>query len=79
MSLSLSPPLKRAKLEYTSEPPVADEDVVPADFAKEQEDLESEVDDDHCSICLQAFVDRTVIPSCSHEFCFECILVWSGE
>ena len=37
-------------------------------------------EDDHlnCSICLQPLVDRTLIPSCSHEFCFECILVWTG-
>lgn len=32
----------------------------------------------NCSICLQHLADRTVIPSCSHEFCFECILVWTG-
>jgi hypothetical protein len=34
---------------------------------------------DHCVICLQPLVDRTVIPTCSHEFCFECILIWAGE
>jgi len=31
-----------------------------------------------CSICLQTVVDRTVIPKCSHEFCFECLLIWTG-
>lgn len=33
---------------------------------------------DHCTICLQAFLDRTIIPTCTHEFCFECILMWAG-
>lgn len=35
-------------------------------------------DEEQCSICLQALVDRTIIPTCAHEFCFECILVWTG-
>lgn len=34
---------------------------------------------DQCSICLQPMADRTLIPTCSHEFCFECLLVWTGE
>ncbi|KAG2131196.1 hypothetical protein BD769DRAFT_1355369 [Suillus cothurnatus] len=34
---------------------------------------------DHCVICLQPLVDRTVIPTCSHEFCFECILIWAEQ
>lgn len=34
--------------------------------------------EDNCSICLHPVVDRTVIPKCSHEFCFECLLVWTG-
>ena len=38
-----------------------------------QEDSE-----DSCSICLHSIADRTVIPKCSHEFCFECLLVWTG-
>lgn len=42
------------------------------------DDLESE-DVDHCSICLQAFRDRSVLPKCAHEFCFECISIWTGE
>jgi hypothetical protein len=37
------------------------------------------LEEDNCSICLQQVVDRTVIPTCSHEFCFECLLVWSGS
>lgn len=43
-------------------------------------DDEPEVDpEEMCSICLQQVEDRTVIPKCSHEFCFECLLVWTGE
>ena len=42
-------------------------------------ELDAEVDEDHCAICLQAIVDRTLIPECSHEFCFECLMIWSGE
>lgn len=34
---------------------------------------------DHCSICLQPVIDRTVLPVCAHEFCFECIIVWTGQ
>jgi E3 ubiquitin-protein ligase Topors len=29
--------------------------------------------DNQCSICLQRLTDRTLIPRCSHEFCFECL------
>ena len=42
-------------------------------------ELDAEVDEDHCTICLQAVVDRALIPECSHEFCFECLMIWSGE
>nr|GAT61208.1 RING finger domain protein [Mycena chlorophos] len=35
-------------------------------------------DEDRCSICLQSMLDRTVVPICSHEFCFDCLLVWTG-
>ncbi|KAG1769051.1 hypothetical protein EV702DRAFT_1142713 [Suillus placidus] len=34
---------------------------------------------DHCVICLESLVDRTVIPTCSHEFCFECISIWAEQ
>ncbi|KAK0439702.1 uncharacterized protein EV420DRAFT_1486225 [Desarmillaria tabescens] len=36
-------------------------------------------DEDNCSICLQPLVDRTVVPTCSHEFCFDCLVVWTGQ
>jgi len=34
--------------------------------------------DNQCSICLQQLTDRTLIPRCSHEFCFECLVIWTG-
>lgn len=40
---------------------------------------EIEEDVGQCSICLQGLIDRTVLPLCAHEFCFECILLWSSE
>lgn len=42
------------------------------------EDDSDEFDGDHCSICLQLYNDRTVIPDCSHEFCYDCIVTWTG-
>ncbi|KAK0468835.1 hypothetical protein IW261DRAFT_1517090 [Armillaria novae-zelandiae] len=38
-----------------------------------------EEEEDNCSICLQDLVDRTVIPTCSHEFCFDCLVVWTEQ
>lgn len=68
---SSSPPPKRIKRESTS--PKAE---IGDDF-----DLgpEIEVDEDHCTICLQPIADRAVIPACSHEFCFECLMIWSRK
>ncbi len=45
---------------------------------EEESELEDEMDDDHCSICLQLFTDRAILPDCAHEFCFECIIKWTG-
>jgi hypothetical protein len=43
-------------------------------------DTEQDEDDvDRCSICLNDFHDRAVLPTCSHEFCFECITIWTGS
>ncbi|KAI0313519.1 hypothetical protein OF83DRAFT_1165561 [Amylostereum chailletii] len=67
MDVEHSPPLKRIKLE--------DEKIVVIDTASAEVDS----DGDHCTICLQDIVDRTVIPVCSHEFCFECIMVWAEQ
>lgn len=47
--------------------------------AKNEELADEEVDEDQCAICLQPIVDRTVVPTCSHEFCFECLMVWSEQ
>ncbi|KAI0338787.1 hypothetical protein BDW22DRAFT_1337477 [Trametopsis cervina] len=52
---------------YKPEPPP----VVPQDT--------DDSDEEHCSICLQPLSDRTIIPACSHEFCFECLLVWTEQ
>lgn len=68
-----SPPLKRVKLEQS--PTLATEPQLDAVGAEDTEDA----DGDHCSICLQPYADRTVIPTCSHEFCFECLLIWTGK
>lgn len=86
-------PSKRIKLEESHSPepasiPIKSEykgasarNAIDVDSGEETDRrLDVEEDDQHnCSICLQPLVDRTVIPSCSHEFCFECILVWSGK
>jgi hypothetical protein len=69
---SATPPPKRPKLELVS-PKIEDGD--PALVLEP----ETEVDEDHCTICLQAIADRAVIPTCSHEFCFECLMIWSGK
>ena len=80
-TLSCSPPSKRLKLEPLSrttpnqtfgtydEKLLNDEETIHEDGSE---------NDHQCSICLQAILDRTVMPTCSHEFCFECLLVWSG-
>lgn len=36
------------------------------------------VDLERCTICLEPFFDRTILPVCAHEFCFTCILRWAG-
>ena len=43
----------------------------------EHEEIAEE--EEQCTICLQPIVDRTLVPTCSHEFCFECLMVWSGK
>ncbi|PSR77428.1 hypothetical protein PHLCEN_2v7859 [Hermanssonia centrifuga] len=70
---------KRIKLEDTSdvERPFGE----PNQGHLEEDDYgdPDETDADHCSICLQPVSDRTVIPACSHDFCFECLLVWTEQ
>ncbi|KAF8198181.1 hypothetical protein K438DRAFT_1717825 [Mycena galopus ATCC 62051] len=84
MTHSRSPPPKRVKLE--SPPPafIKSEPDAPQDERQldpeELEELEDEEEDEErCSICLQEVVDRTVVPVCSHEFCFDCLLVWTKQ
>ncbi|KIY70913.1 hypothetical protein CYLTODRAFT_160952 [Cylindrobasidium torrendii FP15055 ss-10] len=36
-------------------------------------------DVESCSICLHTYKDRAIVPTCSHEFCFGCILEWSEQ
>jgi Ring finger domain len=43
------------------------------------DDDDESIDNPNCTICLQRIIDRTVIPICSHEFCFECIRLWSDQ
>ncbi|KAI0656032.1 hypothetical protein C8Q70DRAFT_922141 [Cubamyces menziesii] len=69
-----SPPQKRIKLEPEPEPPLTS----PSEGLEAAEELEGH-DGEHCSICLQPYSDRTVIPICSHEFCFECLLIWTDQ
>ncbi|KAF5320105.1 hypothetical protein D9611_010380 [Ephemerocybe angulata] len=68
------PNSKRAKVEHGTESVAAAEEAENGlDDVDNDEDAE-----DNCSICLHRVEDRTVIPNCSHEFCFECLLVWIG-
>ncbi|KAJ7123880.1 hypothetical protein C8R43DRAFT_1135918 [Mycena crocata] len=73
MSRSSTPPAKRVKLE--SPTLIKLEDGVQDESKPEEEELEG----DRCSICLQEVADRTVVPVCAHEFCFDCLIVWTGQ
>ncbi|KAH9974896.1 hypothetical protein BGW80DRAFT_1108643, partial [Lactifluus volemus] len=42
-------------------------------------ELDEDHDEEHCTICLHAFVDRTLVPTCSHEFCFDCLMIWCDQ
>ncbi|KDR66930.1 hypothetical protein GALMADRAFT_232322 [Galerina marginata CBS 339.88] len=80
------PPAKRIKLE-DSTPDIADSQPVEsaendpdiADPGVTEEAVRAEDNENNCSICLHTIVDRTVIPKCSHDFCFECLLVWTEQ
>ena len=77
--MSSPPTAKRIKLEeFESQDKLHELDTA-TDIVDEDESEKHNVDNENnCSICLQLVVDRTVIPKCSHEFCFECLLVWTG-
>jgi hypothetical protein len=74
-SRSKSPPSKRVKLEPGLPTEVEQTPNAEGSNAHHEDEDESAL---QCSICLQETVDRTVIPTCSHEFCFDCISLWSG-
>ena len=73
-----SPPTKRIKLEEDNDTTLFDHVSDSLHQGAKAED-DSDIEGEHCSICLQPMSDRTVIPACSHEFCFECLLVWTGQ
>uniref|UniRef100_A0A6G3MJ97 E3 ubiquitin-protein ligase Topors (Trinotate prediction) n=1 Tax=Henneguya salminicola TaxID=69463 RepID=A0A6G3MJ97_HENSL len=31
---------------------------------------------DNCCICLSPILRRSILPECTHEFCFKCIAMW---
>ncbi|KAJ7722640.1 hypothetical protein DFH07DRAFT_759867 [Mycena maculata] len=78
MSRSRTPPAKRVKLESPNTPTVVKSENREPPLEPEEEVLEEE-EEDRCSICLQDVVDRTVVPICAHEFCFDCLVVWTGQ
>lgn len=65
---------KRIKLEDKA----IDDDLLPSHDDLEGVEPNQDDSENSCSICLHSIADRTVIPKCSHEFCFECLLVWTG-
>jgi Zinc finger, C3HC4 type (RING finger) len=70
---------KRIKLDPSSEPLLSDTTKEePDNHGPDTVDGEDE-NGESCSICLSNLEDRTVIPTCSHEFCFECLVVWTGN
>ncbi|KAJ7242354.1 hypothetical protein B0H12DRAFT_849431 [Mycena haematopus] len=79
MTSSRSPPSKRVKLESPPTTFIKSEPDAPEEPQLEPEELEEEEDEDRCSICLQEVVDRTVVPVCAHEFCFDCLIVWTEQ
>ncbi|KAF8829719.1 hypothetical protein HHX47_DHR2000139 [Lentinula edodes] len=78
-SRSSSPPIKRLKLESLS-PGL--QGTIEQQNQELNEDilLPDELNEDHCAICLQEVVDRTMIPICSHDlFCFDCLMIWTEQ
>ncbi|KAF8151533.1 hypothetical protein B0H34DRAFT_664977 [Crassisporium funariophilum] len=76
-----SPQVKRIKLEDISPKSKNLQKEGLVQLIAEPVELESdhEEEENSCSICLHSIADRTVIPKCSHEFCFECLLVWTEQ
>ncbi|PFH53617.1 hypothetical protein AMATHDRAFT_137517 [Amanita thiersii Skay4041] len=65
---SSTPPPKRAKVESSS-----------LVVSSKGVDVNVDQNENQCSICLQEIVDRTVVPTCSHDFCFECLVIWTRQ
>lgn len=39
----------------------------------------NDLNEDHCIICFQTVIDKTIL-LCSHDaFCFECMVIWTSE
>lgn len=78
--MDTSPSPKRVKLDASELDD--DRDSVPKREETERDEIDLEQPDEeeaeHCAICLQSFLDKTIIPACAHEFCFDCLLLWSG-
>ncbi|KAH8827760.1 hypothetical protein DL96DRAFT_1600205 [Flagelloscypha sp. PMI_526] len=74
---SEEPPPKRVRL--SQEPAEHEPNGQTTPNLPTEAEAEEEEEEDNCSICLHPYNDRTLIPTCSHEFCFECILVWSEQ
>lgn len=68
---------KRVKLDPDS--PSRAEVINDAGKDPEADEVLDEDDEDRCAICLQSTIDRTLLPQCSHEFCFDCVILWTGE
>jgi hypothetical protein len=78
-----SPPFKRPKLgshPSSPRPTLTTDASVDLDVIDQNTTSEAiDVAQDSCSICLQSLLDPTLIPTCSHEFCFECLLPWCEQ
>ncbi|KAK7436196.1 hypothetical protein VKT23_019272 [Stygiomarasmius scandens] len=73
-SRSQSPPAKKPRLESDeNHTGTLDE---PQNI---EEDVPDDLEENNCSICLQPMLDRTLVPGCSHEFCFDCLMIWSEQ
>ncbi|KAG9125847.1 hypothetical protein FRC07_005970 [Ceratobasidium sp. 392] len=88
-----STPLKKSRLDdenaqlIDKENPTIPLDVLKAEAlerrnsdpeAEAKNDPDIDENDDHCIICLQSVIDRTVLINCAHDrMCFACIKQWS--
>lgn len=80
-STSRSPDSRRKRLKLDDEEGEEEGPALPPTRTKSASIKDSESDgEDHCVICLQIIVDRTVLPGCAHDrFCFECLEMWTSQ